>query len=67
MSIKAKYRDGEIIETEYKDRRRCVDMLIFINKLNILTDPNDYTIGQKINFPMATGRRVEEQTLIYRG
>jgi hypothetical protein len=26
-----------------------------------------YTVGQKINFPMTTGRRVEEQTLIYRG
>ena len=30
-------------------------------------DPKDYKIGEKILFPMATGRRVEEQTLIYRG
>ena len=30
-------------------------------------DPTEYTIGQRIQFPMATGRRVEEQTLIYRG
>ena len=27
----------------------------------------DYKIGDKIKFPMATGRKVEEQTLIYRG
>jgi hypothetical protein len=30
-------------------------------------DPNDYKVGDKINFPMATGRKVEQQTLIYRG
>ena len=27
----------------------------------------DYKVGDKIHFPMATGRRVEQQTLIYRG
>ena len=30
-------------------------------------DPSDYKVGDKIKFPMATGRKVEEQTLIYRG
>ena len=30
-------------------------------------DPADYKIGDRILFPMATGRKVEEQTLIYRG
>ena len=30
-------------------------------------NPDDYTVGSRIQFPMATGRRVEEQTLIYRG
>ena len=30
-------------------------------------DPADYKVGDKIKFPMATGRKVEEQTLIYRG
>ncbi len=30
-------------------------------------DPNDYKVGDRIRFPMATGRKVEEQTLIYRG
>ena len=30
-------------------------------------NPDDYKVGDRILFPMATGRRVEEQTLIYRG
>ena len=30
-------------------------------------EPADYKIGDRILFPMATGRKVEEQTLIYRG
>ena len=30
-------------------------------------DPKDYKIGQRIRFPMATGKKVEEQTLVYRG
>ena len=34
---------------------------------NTSYDPADYKIGDRILFPMATGRKVEEQTLIYRG
>ena len=30
-------------------------------------DPTNYKVGQKIHFQMATGRKVEEQTLIYMG
>ena len=30
-------------------------------------DPTDYKVGDKILFPMATGKKIEEQTLIYRG
>jgi hypothetical protein len=30
-------------------------------------DPTSYKKGDKILFPMATGREVEQQTLIYRG
>jgi len=66
VNQKRTYRDGEIIETEYSDSRCVFDMLSILAQARSY-DPNDYTIGQKINFPMATGRRVEEQTLIYRG
>jgi hypothetical protein len=30
-------------------------------------DPTDYKVGQRIKFQMATGIKIEEQTLIYRG
>lgn len=66
VNQKRTYRDGEIIETEYSDSRCIFDMLSILGQARSY-DPKDYVIGQKINFPMATGRRVEEQTLIYRG
>lgn len=66
VNQKRVYRDGEIIETEYSDSRCIFDMLSILGQARSY-DPKDYVIGQKINFPMATGRRVEEQTLIYRG
>ena len=66
VNQKRTYRDGEIIETEYSDSRCVFDMLSILAQARSY-EPNDYTIGQKINFPMATGRWVEEQTLIYRG
>lgn len=53
-------------EMEYSDSRCIFDMLSILSQARSY-DPKDYTVGQKILFPMATGRRVEEQTLIYRG
>lgn len=58
--------DGEIIETEQSDTRCIYDMLSILAQARSF-DPQDYYVGQKIHFPMATGRKVEEQTLIYRG
>ena len=58
--------DGEIVETEQSDSRCIHDMLSILAQARSY-NPKDYYVGQKINFPMATGRRVEEQTLIYRG
>lgn len=58
--------NGEIIETEQSDTRCIYDMLSILAQARSF-DPQDYYVGQKILFPMATGRRVEEQTLIYRG
>lgn len=53
-------------EMEYTDSRCIFDMLSILAHARSF-DPTNYKIGQKINFPMATGRRVEQQTLIYRG
>ena len=67
-SVKQKrtYRDGEIVESEDSDSRCIFDMLSILAQARSY-DPKDYKVGQKIKFPMATGRKVEEQTLIYRG
>ena len=52
---------------EYTDETRCIfDMLSILAQARSYR-AEDYKEGDKILFPMATGRRVEEQTLIYRG
>lgn len=60
------YRDGEVVDTRQSDSRCIYDMLSILAQARSY-DPADYYEGQKIVFPMATGREVEEQTLIYRG
>ena len=63
---KRTWRDGTIQEMEYSDTRCIFDMLSILAQARSY-NPNDYKVGDRILFPMATGRRVEEQTLIYRG
>lgn len=53
-------------QMEYSDSRCIFDMLSILAQARSY-NPKDYKVGDKILFPMATGRRVEEQTLIYRG
>lgn len=53
-------------EMEYEDSRCIFDMLSILAQARSY-NPADYKEGDKINFPMATGRKVEQQTLIYRG
>lgn len=60
------HRDGEVVETEQSDSRCIHDMLSILAQARSF-DPKDYVVGQRIKFPMATGKAVEEQTLIYRG
>ena len=73
------YLDGKCIVDQSRARRGrdtvyrkdTLDYCVF-DMLSILLqarsfDPTSYKKGEKILFPMATGRRVEEQTLIYRG
>lgn len=57
-------RDSQ--EMEYSDSRCIFDMLSILAQARSY-DPENYKVGEKIHFPMATGREVEEQTLIYRG
>lgn len=51
---------------EYEDSRCIFDMLSILGQARSWK-AEDYKVGDKIHFPMATGRRVEQQTLIYRG
>lgn len=73
------YKDGKCLVDQSRTRpgRRTVyakdtlDYCVF-DMLSILLqarsfDPTSYQKGDKIFFPMATGTKVEEQTLIYRG
>ena len=58
-------------DNEVAQRKDTSDVCVF-DMLSILLqarsyDPSDYQPGQKIHFPMATGRDIEQQTLIYRG
>lgn len=56
----------EAQEMEYSDSRCIFDMLSILAQARSF-DSKDYKVGEKILFPMTTGRKVEEQTLIYRG
>lgn len=73
------YLDGKCIvnQSRWREGREktyandTLDHCVF-DMLSILLqarsfDPTSYKVGDKILFPMATGRKVEEQTLIYRG
>ncbi|KAA6307501.1 hypothetical protein EZS27_040828, partial [termite gut metagenome] len=60
------YRNGEVIKTEQDDSRCIYDMLSIMAWARSYHFKN-YKKGQRINFPIATGRKKEEQTLIYRG
>lgn len=53
-------------ETEHTDHRCIFDMLSILAQARSY-NADTYTVGHRIVFPMATGRKVEEQTLIYRG
>ena len=75
------YRDGKSHahqrRTWYKPQRPTdetdhVEPTCIFDMLSILAqarswNPDDYKVGDKIHFPMTTGRKVEPQTLIYRG
>ncbi|MGN0067572.1 MAG: DUF3108 domain-containing protein [Bacteroides sp.] len=56
----------ETQEMEYSDNRCIFDMLSILAQARSY-HAEDYQVGDKIHFPMATGRKVEQQTLIYRG
>lgn len=66
VNQKRTYQSGEVVESAQSDSRCIYDMLSILAQARSY-NPADYTVGQRILFPMATGKAVEEQTLIYRG
>lgn len=59
-------RQGQWSEHHHESAECNYDMLSILNVARSF-DASDYQPGQRLHFPMATGKRVEEQTLIYKG
>jgi hypothetical protein len=77
--VRFSYKDGKCIAKQSRMRRghdtksstdtsdRCIfDMLSILLQARSYK-AEDYQVGDRIHFDMATGTKVEEQTLIYRG
>lgn len=56
----------KVTEVENSDSR-CIHDLLSVLAWARVMNPDDYLPGDKIGIPVATGRRVEEQSLVYRG
>ncbi len=67
-NLKQRFLDhrGNIHNTTHTSADCNYDMLSILNVARSF-DATHYKKGHRIRFPMATGKRVEEQTLIYRG
>ncbi len=59
-------RHGKIHNTTHSSSECNYDMLSILNVARSF-DASKYKKGYRIQFPMATGKKVEEQVLIYRG
>ena len=59
-------RHGKWSSTEHESSECNYDMLSILNVARSF-DPSTYIPGHRIHFPMATGTKVEPQTLIYKG
>lgn len=60
------YGDGRVRETTYDDSRCIYDMVSLLLYSRAL-ETSTLTVGQRLQFPMVTGVKVEEQNLIYLG
>lgn len=66
VDLKRLHRDGRVDTSKYQSTNCVFDMLTILLRARSY-EATDYAIGQKIQFLMATGKKVEKQTLIYRG
>ena len=59
-------RHGQWSEHHHESDECNYDMLSILSLARTFNTA-DYRVGQRIHFPMATGKKVEQQTLVYRG
>lgn len=59
-------RDGTFVQKRDTSDQCVFDMLSILAQARSF-DPTQYKEGERILFPMVTGKRVEEQILVYRG
>ena len=59
-------RHGQWSEHHHESDACNYDMLSILSLARTF-NTSDYRVGQRIHFPMATGKKVEQQTLVYRG
>lgn len=64
--LKRLKKDGDTLESEYEDSRCIFDMISIMGWARSL-DSSDFEVGHELHFPLASGKRVEEGTLIYHG
>jgi hypothetical protein len=66
--VKQHYLSRHGDHSEHHDESEdCNYDMLSILSLARSFDPTNYKVGQRIHFPMATGKKVEEQTLVYKG
>ncbi len=66
VNQKRTYKDGRVVLSEEVSNHCIYDMLSILATARSF-NPEHYKEGDRIFFPMATGKKVEEQILIYRG
>lgn len=66
VNQKRVYKDGRVVLSEDVSEYCIYDMLSILAQARSF-NPEQYKVGDRILFPMATGKKVEEQILIYRG
>ena len=60
------YADGRVRESDVTDSRTIFDMVSLLTYARTF-DASRFTVGQRLTYPMVTGKRVEEQVLTYVG
>ena len=66
VNQKRTHRSGRVEEHNHESNQCIYDMLTILAQARSY-DTSQYEVGDKIKFDMATGKRVEDQTVIYRG